>query len=71
MVCLRSPAEQQVMANMHWAVLMTDGADHELLTLDRPLVHTQSLNAFHRRLSLGSRISEPPILAERTRPFLS
>jgi len=48
---------QQVMANMHWAVLMTDEADHELLTSDRPLVHTQSLNArdSHLMLPIGPR----------------
>lgn len=48
---------QEVMANMHWAVLTTDGADYELLTSDRPLVHTQSLNApdSHLLLPIGPR----------------
>jgi hypothetical protein len=48
---------QQVIADMHWAVLVTDGADHEMLTSDRPLVHTQSLNArdSHLLLPIGPR----------------
>lgn len=48
---------QQVMADMHWAVLITGGADHELLTSDRPLVYTRSLNArdSHLMLPIGPR----------------
>lgn len=35
---------QEAIANMHWSVIQTDDADHELLTSDRPVLHTQSLN---------------------------
>lgn len=48
---------QSIIAAMYWAILVTDDCRHELLTSDRPIIHTPSLNApdSHILLPLGPR----------------